>query len=211
MLSQIESEKDMVDGFLNSACELFAAEIPFYALRGNQENRGSFSYEFFNYFPTLGNQAYFAFRHGPAYFIFLDSGEDKPDSDVRYYGLSAFDAFRSEEAEWLSKVVQSTPFKEAPVRIVFVHMPPDENGWHGSQEVNRLFMPILNRAGIDLMLCGHLHEQLYILKGDKTNSFPILVNSNVCRTDVLISSSGVEMNVLDGSGKVVATYAIDKR
>jgi len=208
MLTQIESEQQIMDGYLNSACELFASEIPFYALRGNHENRGSFSYEFFNYFPAPGGNAYYAFRHGPAYFIFLDSGEDKPDSDVRFYGLSISDQFREEEAKWLEQVIESSEFKMSPVKIVFMHMPPTERGWHGTLEVERLFMPVLNKANIDLMLSGHIHKHSYIEKGEVNNNFPILINSNLWKTEVSVSSGSLKMQLIDASGKIRKEYSM---
>ena len=210
MLTQIETEEQIFDGYLSSASDLFASEVPFYALRGNHEFRGVLSYDFFNYFPTLNNEAWFSFRHGPAYFIFLDSGEDKPDSDVRFYGLSQSDPFREREAEWLKEVVQKDEFKQAPIKIVFIHMPPSERGWHGTKEVERLFMPILNQAGVDLMLAGHLHRHIYISKGEDNNNFPILINSNTWRTDLSIDRNGVAVKLVDTSGKVMKEYSIDK-
>lgn len=87
-------------------------------------------------------------------------------------------------------------------------MPPEKDGWHGSSEINRLFMPILNRAGIDLMLCGHKHAHAFIDKG-AGNSFPILVNSNKWRTDVDITTSEIEINMVDSTGKTVKTYHVD--
>ena len=210
MLTQIESEQQIADGYLNSACELFASDIPFFALRGNHEFRGTYSYEFFNYFPAPGGNAYYAFRHGPAYFIFLDSGEDKTDGDVRFYGLSLSDPFREEEANWLKKVVGSDEFRAAPVKIVFMHMPPSERGWHGTKEVERLFMPILNEAGIDLMLCGHLHRHSYINKGEVNNNFPVLINSNLWKAELAVHSGGLKINMIDASGKVMKEYVIKK-
>lgn len=210
MLTQIESESQIIDGYLNSAAQLFASQIPFYAVRGNHENRGAFSYEFFNYFPNPNNNAYYSFRHGPAYFIFMDCGEDKPDSDIRYYGLSVSDQMREEEAKWLKQVVETKEFKEAPVKIVVLHMPPFGNGWHGMSEINRLFLPVLNDAGIDLMLCGHTHKHSFVEKGTANNNFPVLINSNLWRTDVSITSSGIRAKLVDASGKVLKTYSINK-
>lgn len=207
MLTQIESERQIVDGYLKSACELFASQIPVYAVRGNHENRGAYSYQFFNYFPNQNNNAYYTFRDGPAYFICLDCGEDKPDSDIRYYGLSTSDQMREEEAKWLRQVIEKKEFKRAPVKIVIIHMPPDKNGWHGTSEIARLFMPVLNKAGINLMLCGHTHKHSYIEKGAE-NEFPILINSNVWRTDVNVSSSGIRVKFVDVSGNIEKTYSV---
>ena len=89
-------------------------------------------------------------------------------------------------------------------------MPPTERGWHGTKEVERLFMPILNKVGIDLMLAGHLHKHLYISKGENDNNFPILVNSNTWRTDLLINQNGIAIKLVDTTGKVMKEYSIKK-
>jgi hypothetical protein len=208
MLSQIESENQITEGYLNAASELFAFQIPVFAVRGNHEFRGAGFCRFFDYFPNPGKNAYFSFRHGPAYFIFLDCGEDKPDSDIRYYGLSVTDQFRNEEAEWLRREVETKEFRGAAVKIVFIHMPPEENGWHGTSEIHRLFVPILNKAGIDLMLSGHKHSHSFIPKGKEGNGFPILINDNLSRTEARVNSSGVVVNIIDTSGTVRKTYNI---
>ena len=84
MLTSMESEKQLFEGYLNSAAELLTpAGIPIFATRGNHENRGSFSPSFLDYFPTSTGEVYYTFRQGPAYFVVLDCGEDKPDSDIR--------------------------------------------------------------------------------------------------------------------------------
>lgn len=210
MLTQIESENQILDGYLKSASELFSSQIPLYFVRGNHENRGKFSYEFFNYFPNQNNNAYFSFRQGPAYFICMDSGEDKPDSDFRYYGLSTSDQMREEEVKWLKQVIETKEFKEAPLKIVLIHIPPVGNGWHGMSEINRLFIPVLNNAGIDLMLCGHNHKHSYIEKGTANINFPVLINSNLWRTDVNVTSSGIQVKFVDVSGNSMKTYFIKK-
>ena len=97
---------------------LTPAGIPIFATRGNHENRGSFSPSFLDYFPTSTGEVYYTFRQGPAYFVVLDCGEDKPDSDIRYYGLSTTDAYREQEARWLKGVVESEEYRAAPLHIV---------------------------------------------------------------------------------------------
>ena len=106
-------------------------------------------------------------------FIVLDCGEDKPDSDLEYSGIVAFDNYRSQQAEWLKEAVKEKEFLDAPYRVVIVHMPPF-GGWHGEKEIEEKFVPVLEQAGIDVMLCGHLHR--HVQAGDGQN-FPILVNS----------------------------------
>ena len=210
MLSQIESTQQIVDGYMKSASELFSPFIPIFAVRGNHEHRGSASYDYMRWFPTSTNEPYYTFRDGPAFYIAMDCGEDKPDNDIRYYGLSLTDQVREEQAEWLKQVVASDEFKSAPVKIVILHIPPYSKGtqWHGMREINRLFMPILNSAGIDLMLSGHLHSHHYLEKGTTDNNFPILINSNKTRLDAIIDKERINLKIVDADGKIVHNYLI---
>lgn len=211
MLSQIESPGQIREGYLNSAGESFSPFLPIYAVRGNHEHRGAASYDYMRYFPTSTGQPCYTFRNGPAFFIALDCGEDKPDSDIRYYGLALTDRLREEQAAWLRTVVASDAFKEAPVKIVILHMPPawKENHWHGMREIARLFMPILNDAGIDLMLCGHLHRYLFLETGAANNRFPILINANQTRVDAIVNRQGIQLSVVDAAGKTLHTHSIE--
>ncbi|MDR1224148.1 MAG: metallophosphoesterase [Tannerella sp.] len=202
MISHLNSEQLMFEGFLNKSVELFASSLPFFYTRGNHETRGPFSTCFMDYFPTSTGFPYYAFRHGPAYFILLDSGEDKPDTDIEYGGLSAFDEYRTRQAEWLKMVVDSKEFKESPVKIVAIHIPAFTSTWHGTLHVQELFIPILNKAGIDLMFCGHTHRHSYFPKGGKDNSFPILTNSNNEILDITVTGQKINIKISDAEGKV---------
>lgn len=200
MTSSIDSQSGLFDNYLASSAELFAATTPLYVARGNHENRGTFAMEWMNYFPSATGRPYFAFRQGPAYFIVLDGGEDKPDSDIENMDLMRSDDFRAEEAEWLASVVEQPDFKSAPVRIVVCHMPPSPDGWHGGAEVARLFVPILNRAGIDLMLSGHIHRYKLWNKGENGCDFPVLCNPNQMRMDVTADAHRIDVRIYDASG-----------
>lgn len=202
MMTHINSEEHMFKGFMDKTVELFASHKPFYYARGNHETRGPFSTRFMNYFPTPSGKPYFTFRQGPVFFLFLDGGEDKPDSDIEYGGLSAFDEFREEQAKWLEKVVESEEFKNAPQKVAIIHIPPYTSTWHGTLEVERLFAPILNEAGIDLMISGHTHRHGFIPAGEKGNQFPILINGNREVVDVQVLSSGLEIQIKDRDGNL---------
>jgi predicted phosphodiesterase len=208
MVSSFQSERQVFEGFLSKSVELFASNLPFFYTRGNHETRGPFSTRYMDYFPTSTGVPYYTFRQGPVYFIMLDSGEDKPDSSIEYGGLSAFDEYREKQAKWLQKIVDSKEFKEAPVKIVAIHIPAYISTWHGTLHVQELFIPMLNKAGIDLMFCGHIHEYSYLPKGEKGNDFPILTNSNNEILDIRVKGQKINIKILDTQGKVSQTIEL---
>ncbi|WP_423126863.1 hypothetical protein [Gaoshiqia sp. Z1-71] len=71
-------------------------------------------------------------------------------------------------------------------------------------------MPVLNEAGIDLMLCGHIHRQLYIGRGEANNNFPILINANDRRAELLVSSKSISIKLVNTSGFVVDEFLFRK-
>lgn len=208
MSSLMSSMEQLQKDYLGRSVELFATDTPIVVVRGNHETRGAASVEFMNLFPTTTGKPYYMFREGPAAFLVLDCGEDKPDSDIEYGGLAAYDAHREREAEWLRQTLQSDEFRSAAVRIVFLHVPPESDGWHGSREIMRLFVPLLNEAGVDVMLCGHLHLYDFIERGERGNDFPILVNSNNDRLDVEVTPSRIAIDVVDAAGKVIHRHEV---
>lgn len=178
MTSQMDSHKDLVDNYIDVASRTFASQTPWYLARGNHENRGLAAYGFLDWFPTVNGHAYYTFRQGPVMFMVLDSGEDKPDSDIEYSGLGNFDRYRSEQARWIAQTIESKEWKDAPVHVVFCHIPPENGSWHGPQELYDKFVPLLNKADVNLMICGHTHSFGYHEKGEGGIDFPILINPN---------------------------------
>jgi predicted phosphodiesterase len=202
MMSELDSEALMFKGFINTSVKIFASRIPFFMARGNHETRGPFSTEYMNYFPSSTGKPYYHFRHGPAFFIVLDSGEDKPDSDIEYGGLSAFDSYREEQVQWLEEVLRSESFRQAPKKIVIIHIPAFTSTWYGTQEVERLFYPLLNKAGIDIMFCGHLHRHVFLPKDARGNVFPILTNSSKEVFEVTVDEKNITIKITDLDGNV---------
>jgi len=150
---------------------------------------------------------YFTFRQGPAAFVVLDGGEDKPDSDVEYNGTAAFDQYRAAELEWLKTAVKDPAFQAAPVKICLIHIPMSwyEDIWYAQRRLYEDFLPVLNAAGIDLMISGHLHKHEVSEKGAGNNSFPIVVNSNNERLDVTVEGKKISLRFYDTAGKLLRT------
>lgn len=208
MVSIFNSEKEIFDGFMDKATELFASELPMYYTRGNHETRGSFATAFQDYFSPKQEHIYYMFRQGPVCFVILDSGEDKPDSDLEYAGITVYDQYRTEQAEWLAKVLESKEYKEAPFKVVVCHIPPF-GGWHGDQEVAEKFIPLLNKANVDIMLCGHLHR--YVRNEPKDGvRFPVIVNSNNTILKAEAQPGKLSIKILDLEGKEVDKLTLGK-
>jgi predicted phosphodiesterase len=209
MTNDIRSEEQLFGDFLDKAVELFASETPMYYARGNHETRGNFATTFPRYFQTPTNELYYMFRQGPVCFVVLDCGEDKPDSDLEYSGIVAFDSYRTKQAAWLKEALKQDVFQDAPYRVVVVHMPPF-GGWHGEQEIADKFVPLLEEAGVDVMLCGHLHRHVHKKAGDGQN-FPIIANSNKAIIKASTENSTLKINVFDVEGKLTDSMIIQFR
>jgi predicted phosphodiesterase len=209
MTNDIRSEDQLFADFLDKAVELFASETPMYYARGNHETRGNFATTFPRYFQTPTKELYYMFRQGPVCFVVLDCGEDKPDSDIEYSGIVAFDGYRTKQAVWLKEALKQDVFQDAPYRIVVIHMPPF-GGWHGEQEIAEKFVPLLEKAGIDVMLCGHLHRHIYKKAGNGQN-FPIIANANKAIIKASTQNSTLKIDVVDSEGKLIDSMIIQSR
>lgn len=140
----------------------FATDKPFIMNRGNHETRGAFSRHFKKYFGYPDNKFYQSFKLGPIYWIFLDSGEDKPDTHEVYGETVDYDNYRKEQASWLEKVLQSKERKTAQHTIVVSHIPVfHADDWHGTLHNRSTFHPLFQKYRIDAMITGHTHKYGY--------------------------------------------------
>ena len=71
----------------------------------------------------------------------------------------------------------------------------------------RKFVPILNEAKVDVMLCGHLHRHI-INKPDDEVKFPVVVNS----LDHVISGwtegQNLHLDMYDTKGALVEKFTV---
>jgi predicted phosphodiesterase len=211
MVSTVESEKQFFEGFMQPAIDMFASEVPMFYVRGNHETRGKFSMDFPQYFPTTTGNLYYSFRQGSVFFIVLDGGEDKPDSDIEYSDLAQFDNYRTEQAQWLEKTVQSEDCKNAEYRIVINHIPPFGTDWHGAQDIKKKFLPILNNANISVMLCGHIHIYEYIEPKAGEHNFPIYINAANSVLDIDVNSQEIVINRKNTKGRILDTNKLKQQ
>ena len=209
MVSHFTSEDQIFKGFMDTSIKLFAAEKPMYYVRGNHETRRTFAPNFHRYFSQAEPNLYFTVRRGPVFFVMLDTGEDKPDTDLEYGGITDYDHYRDVQAEWLKEVLASEAYRTAPYKVVVGHIPPG-NDWHGDCEVEQKFMSLLRQAAPDLMLCGHLHEYIHH-KATADTPFPIIVNSNAAVLKITADGNRMEVVATDTEGKQIDRFTVNKR
>jgi predicted phosphodiesterase len=209
MVSNMFNEKQLFDGFVNTSVKLFARRLPFFYARGNHETRGQFGNEYMTYFPTPTGHPYYTFRQGPVFFIVLDAAEDKPDDHDEYHGIVDYDSYRARQAQWLKTVVESDACRQAPVKIAIMHIPPHPHYDYGSIQADKLFIPLLNQAGVKLMMSGHTHRYAYYPKGESGDcQFPLLVNGKGNSVHVDVIGTRITLTIKDKDGKILKEISL---
>ena len=176
MSNRIRSQKHIMDAYLDTCVSMFATDVPLFFNRGNHELRGEFADYLNRYFPT-NNGKYYRLQHVAGVdFLFIDSGEDKPDADLEYCGIVECDQYREEQERWLRSLQEEKKIGKYPI-VVFSHMPPTLKNWHGPLHMQETLTPELTKMNVSVMLSGHLHRFDYQEPNEVIN-FPNLVNSN---------------------------------
>ena len=193
---------DSVAKYSIAPIALQASQVPLVYVRGNHEGRGSEFYMVRNLFPTPTGEFWYSFRQGPAAFIVLDAGEDKPDGNHEYAGTADYDSYRASETEWLKGAVKDPSFTSAPVKICIIHVPTISNrkSWYSQRWITENWSPILEKAGIDLMISAHHHKWICSERGQDGKAYPVLVNSNMERMDVAVSAKDISVKTYDRTG-----------
>src|SRR5699024_1416330 len=151
----------------------------------------------------------FTFNEGPAHFIVIDSGEDKPDSTNVYSGLNDLKDYRADEFAWVKKYVDtSKALKDAPFRILLVHDP--HWGWVDGQ--NEKWTKLANKANVDLVISGHWHRFKRINPGGKSgNDYPILVVGQKDVAHFEVTRKYIKVVVEDVNQETVDACKIDRK
>ncbi len=194
MVDFLEETNQLYPGFIDTAAFYFATKKPFYYVRGNHETRGFAARDLKKWFDYKDDRFYYSFDQGPVHFIVLDCGEDKPDNNRYYYGLADYDSYRFTELEWLKNEVKTDAFRNAKHRIVIIHMPviKEAKQNYAMKFLADNFGPVLQNAGIDLMISGHTHRNAYYEKEKSGFNYPVLVNSNNSFVEVVVDNKGIK-------------------
>ena len=184
-----------------------AAGLPVLFGRGNHEGRGNNVELVADVFPNSDPAPfYYTFRQGPVAFIVFDAGETGKNRSILYSGGDVYEDYLNEQIEWARKALREPSFRKAPVKICLLHVPmidhPDKTDYLLQRWLNVHMVPMLNKAGIDLMIGADLHTQMYCEPGTMQNDFPIFVNNEARRLDVLYSNGYLTLRSYRHDGKV---------
>lgn len=207
-------QEEPYSSFINASVDVFARNKDFCMLRGDHETKGDAADFFDRYFPHQSGRLYNAYRWGDLEVVFLDGGEAAEDGNLtsRINNLALYRPYREEEARWFQKLIQTEEFRTAKYRIVVSHLPiPYGNDADGDSEnagtrhFSQLMLPLLNQAGIDLLVCGHLHPDTYTMlpKGTKDNDFPCLIQGYNSAVRIDIVGGALKLKVVDENGRVL--------
>jgi predicted MPP superfamily phosphohydrolase len=195
-------------GFLDTSVARFAQRIPFVYVRGNHDVRGRFARRLEDYFPTEGGHAYYSFDHGPVHFVVLDSGEDKVDTHEYYNGLTAFEPYRREQAEWLARDLSGAAAKAARFRVILSHIPPDGAEGFAIRDVRAAWHDIASRGGVELWLSGHTHRYLNLDPAPGRNPYRLVIGAPDTITLVDVSAAQLHLTVTRETGEVLGEATV---
>lgn len=184
-----------------------ASILPIVFARGNHEGRGDGVRNVAKLFARDGELPFtYIFREGPAAFLVFDAGETGVDNSLVFCGDSVYTDYINRQVAWVTEAFKRPEWRNAKVRICLMHVPMIDRGIPHEFVVhawmNRNVVPVLNRAGVDLLIGADLHEYVYVPAGMMGNAFPILVNDNNSRAEVRIEGSRINVDMYDVDGYV---------
>jgi hypothetical protein len=174
----VGNDEEYQTGFFNPYQELLKKTILYPAL-GNHDyyslmyENGQYKGTYFNVFtnPTQGeiggvpsaSEAYYSYNYGNIHFIVLDSYGTEENQTKRLYDTL------SPQVQWLKKDLAANKKKWT---IAYWHHPPYGKADYDTDKVEELslirenLLRILERNGVDLVLCGHAHvyERSYLIR-----------------------------------------------
>ncbi len=178
--------------------------------------------------PTLGNHDVDGGK-ADAYFEFFYTPTNNPSSIENYYSfdyanthiISLDDeimdggANLTKQIDWAKQDLADAKKRGQRWLLAMFHKPPYTKGTHTDDEFTQgTFVPLLESAGVDLVLCGHSHvaERTFLLNNNKIvnnalSNYPL--NGVAPGTVYVVSGSGGKTGELAGTHPLMAFQAGD--
>ncbi len=208
MFNDIASEQQMAEQLLTPAGMAYASRRAVWFARGNHDVRGPEARALGRFLDAPGGQFYYSIRQGPVAFIVLDTGEDKADDAPVYAGLGSFDAYRSQQADWLARELRRDHVRSAPFRVVIAHIPlytTRDTQPHGGADARAKWHAHLAQGGVDLLITGHTHRHAWMAPdgtrpfGQLTGGGPRPQEATLIRAEADTRRLVARMFTLDGT------------
>jgi len=205
-IDDAQTEKDVVETIDYYGQKLGNNAIPSIYMRGNHETRGAYSVLLWDYLDRKDGKSYGAFTLGNARFVFLDNGEDKPDTHWVYYDMNDFEQHRMNQKFFLEKEVVSKDFKSAERHVLIHHIPLFGKNQDEYNPCKPLWESALAKGKFDISLNAHTHRYEYLAVGQDNNTYPVVIgggNKVETGTVAILQKKGKQMNlrVVDALGK----------
>jgi endonuclease/exonuclease/phosphatase family metal-dependent hydrolase len=177
----------------NCADPINAAEKPVFFIRGNHEIRNFYSAGMHDLIGYRDGLTYGAFTWGDTRFVFLDAGEDKPDTTPVYAGLNDFTQLRNDQVAFLNSELKSKDFRKAAHRVLISHIPVfgNDDKYRPGLE---LWGPLLKDQPFNIAFGAHTHDLMWHSKGVDGCRFPVLIGGGPsvkkCAVSILTSRGG---------------------
>lgn len=176
-IGEVETEQNYFE-VLKFTGDISGGKIPVLNVRGNHDTRGRLAEQFTDYFPSNNKKTYFEFSVGPISGIAIDCGEDKRDDGIEYGGIigeiigtNNFHRFRLAELEWLKNAKVSGKFNFAVSHICPSQTTYDKgNAFDIERDVYAKWNEQIDRLGLKLMICGHMHDAYLLKSGDERST-----------------------------------------
>jgi hypothetical protein len=208
--------------FMNNISTV-ASSTPWMTALGNHESEwgngplGYASYQARFGLPTTGSNRpgwqgnWYSFKVGSALFLSLDANDVVFQNDGSANPADTSDGLyihgysNGAQTTWLEQeLAAARKSSDIDWIVAFFHQPimsSSTEGAGGDLGLRETFMPLFDKYGVDLALCGHDHdyERTYLVKGTDpgTNLRPTVVSTE---TDHLDSSKGLLHMVVGGGG-----------
>ncbi len=181
--------------------------LPLMFARGNHEGRGNNVELVADVYPEPSDAPfYYTFREGPVAFVVFDAGETGESRSLLFCGKPVYEDYLQEQIAWARKELFAPEFRDAPVKLCLLHVPmidhPDQSDYLLQRWLNKAMVPMLNEAGIDLMIGADLHEFMMCEPGTMGADFPIVVNDDARRMDVRCTDGCISVRMFAPSGKL---------
>ena len=182
------------------------AGLPLLFARGNHEGRGNNVKLVADVFRNISPAPfYYTFRQGPVAFIVFDAGETGKQRSILYSGHDVYEEYLKEQIEWAPKAMAEPEFRDAPVKVCLLHVPmidhEDKGDYLLQRWLNVHVLPLLNQAGVNLMIGADLHEPMFCDTGTMGNAFPIIVNDDARRLDFSYADGVIIVKTFNAEGE----------